>query len=558
MLSSVAETNDQLLARWRETLATVRGYDGQQLDPVDRQTLNELRRQLEAAEQELARRGLQQPTQPRAGDWRPLALHEPAQSAPVAAPELTWEPAEEAETDWFLHRVAQTLDYPDASGPTEWLMRHRPELRGEWERERARELPFFEVPPRVVHHRPSPFVPDLHDGLTTDQRSVVERLALAPCAADAILSAAPDDRRDTLAQAIEQLQLARPWPLLENRDGLLRLTALAKEMVSVENGRARVHGGLFPNLLVNGAADQLAFPVRSLDKVYGAAIWLLATPEMPLRTLEGTAQPLLTTEWWDQGYGDPSGTHLNLVTLPRRVGDRLEFNFSHPDDAQRAAEVLGLAEARGEFEEGTRHTLSGSDLFVSLPRSTFGLAVLRRLSRDRALESSWRLDPVASDGGEVRIRTLRELFDAFLGRTRREVGRQLRRRHAIREPRLDAIEGLLRVADDERLAALVDATESKQEGIWALTHLGSPALVEHPRLGRFAVDAEPFSEVQAAAIVETKGLHRKRHFLELEHEAFVAENAGKPGWVTRAMVDEQMRAEFNRMMRLAHDGAGRR
>lgn len=39
----MAESDEALLVRWRELLTTIRGYDGQSLDPVDRQTLNELR-----------------------------------------------------------------------------------------------------------------------------------------------------------------------------------------------------------------------------------------------------------------------------------------------------------------------------------------------------------------------------------------------------------------------------------------------------------------------------------------------------------------------------------
>ncbi|MBL8923747.1 MAG: hypothetical protein JNJ54_33135 [Myxococcaceae bacterium] len=290
--------------------------------------------------------------------------------------------------------------------------------------------------------------------------------------------------------------------------------------------------------------------------MYHAARLLLSLPDSSLQALDDAAPILLEGERWDRWQDDePPGRHLDLVTLPRAAAGRLEFSFRHREDAERAADCLALAEERGELAAGTRQTLANTELIVSLPPSTFGLAVVRRLWRDHALQSRWRLEMVASDGSEVRTRTLRELLQAFLTRTRREVRRRLQRHLAVREPRLDAIEGLLRVADDERLAALVDATESKTEGVWALTHLGAPALAEHPRLGRFAVDAEPFSEVQAKAIVETKGLHRKRHFLELEHEALVAENAGKPGWVTREMVDVQLRAEFNRVAALARQSS---
>lgn len=152
---------------------------------------------------------------------------------------------------------------------------------------------------------------------------------------------------------------------------------------------------------------------------------------------------------------------------------------------------------------------TGTKLGVTLPPGTYGVAVVRRLMMDRALESWWQVDTTAIDVDGARPRTVREMFEAFVRRSRDEVERRLRRQQLPADARLEVIEGLLRMAADERLSALVDAAESKEQARWALTHLGTLELTVHPRLGFHAVTAAPFSERQASAIVETMGLHRE-------------------------------------------------
>ncbi len=553
MLPSVAETNEQLLARWRRTQSEVHGYVGQQLDPVDRQTLNELRRQLTEAEAELARRGLSTTGGTRTGTWQPLPLHGAPPKVEKRRGDFTWEPSSEVETDWGLLSAARAFDEPDDER-TAWILERRPELRGEWRREFARSI--LDLPARTptTRRRAAPFVPDLCDGLTQDQRTFVEQLALGPHTAKQLLTGASE----ASAAALAQLRLPRPYPLVAEDGDLLRLTPLANELVEVDSRGARVHGGLFPNLLVNGVADPFSFPIRDLSEVLAAARLLWASPDTALASLEARARqrPERFEQWWTSAEFDPyspTATELRATVVPRWAPGRLEFHFLHADDAAVANETLADAEARGELVPGISHALDDARLVVTLPEGNFGLGVVRRLARDCVLETDWTLETLAADAGVVRTRTLDELLRVFLSRTRQVVGRRLRRQFVVREPRLEAVEGLLRIADDERLAALVDATESRAEGIWALTHLGTHDLATHPRLGRFSVDADPFSEAQAMAIVDTKGLHRRRAFLELEHQALLEAHRGRPGWVTRQMVDDAMLAEFDRIAALGRD-----
>lgn len=138
--------------------------------------------------------------------------------------------------------------------------------------------------------------------------------------------------------------------------------------------------------------------------------------------------------------------------------------------------------------------------------------------------------------------------------SRSEVERRLRLQKLPGDDRLEIVEGLLRVARDERLAALVDGAPSRDEASWALTHLGSPELTAHPRLGRHALHAEPFSDRQAAAIISTTGLHRKLHLLEREHKALLEQRDSRLSPFRASEVDRVLLLEFARVAALARDG----
>lgn len=556
----MAETDEQLLARWRETLTTVRGFDGQELDPVDRQTLNELQRQLERAEAELDRRGLRRTGLNRDGSWQPLSMHEAAPQGTTPEVELTWEPREELVGNPLLEMLADPsfdrADWDKCSSVGPRLVDEVPMLVREWERERERELSVVADSEPITHRREPAFVPELVDGLTADQRLIIERLGHGPLPQEQLLAEAPDSA--SLARALEQLRLPRRYPLISEQRGMIELTALAKCMISLEPGRVRVHGGFFPNLLANGAADALAFPEYEVARIIGAASLLMEHPETPS---QGVAHALglprkrdrPRLHRWSRSERDDT---ICVETEMRQwtVSKRLEFHFLTTGDAERAAERLRLAEERQEFDEGTQHALSdGRTLVVTLPPGVEGIAVMRRLWRDRALESWWRLDTTCLHDGEARPRTPREMVEVFVRRSREEVLRRLRREKLPADNRLEIIEGLMRVAADERLAALVDAAETKDDAVWALTHLDSVELTAHPRLGRHAVRGEPFSERQARAIVSTNGLHRRLHLLTLERESLLEELSSRLSPFRPSEIDRLVHEQFAKVRTLAHD-----
>lgn len=535
----MAESDEQLLARWRETLTTVRGFDGQPLDPVDRQTLNALQQQLERAEAELDRRGLRRTGQERDGSWQPLPMHEPAPQGASPDVELTWEPREELGVNWVLEMIADPdfdrIDW-NASRAERWP--DSAALVGEWERERERELPLIADSEPLTHRREPPFVPDLVDGLTTDQRVLIERLAGAPLPQAQLLADEPAST--SLGRALEQLRLSRRYPLLSEQQGLISLTPLARQLISLEPGRVRVHGGFFPNLLANGAADALAFPEYGIGRIIGAASLLMEHPETPSQDLvHALGSPMRNEDEASWADSTANTIRVRARVLQWSVSKRLEVHFPCVEDAERAAERLRLAQERHEFDEGTQHALvDGMNLVVTLPPGIEGIALVRRLSRDRALESWWRLDTTCSHDGEARPRTPRELLEVFVRRSREEVRRRLRREKLPADSRLEIIERLMRVAADERLAALVDAAATKHEAIRALTRLDQ---------------TEPFSERQAHAIVSTTGLHRRLHLLTLERESLLEELSSRLSPFRPSEIDRLVHEQFAKVHTLAGD-----
>ncbi|MBL8938776.1 MAG: hypothetical protein JNM69_29720 [Archangium sp.] len=382
---------------------------------------------------------------------------------------------------------------------------------------------------------------------------LIERLGSAVLSQDQLLAAPPDS--SSLPRALEQLRLSRRHPLIAEHGGLIGLTPLAAQMISVESGRVRVHGGFFPNLLANGAADAFAFPEYRINHIIGAASLLMEHPETPDQDLEhALGSPRLDDD--DDGWSPARGNIIRVRVHPLQwdISNRLEFHFHTPEDAARAAERLRLAEERREFDEGTQHALSdGTSLVVTLPPGVQGIAVVRRLSRDRALESCWRLDTTCLHEGEARPRTPRKMLEVFVRRSREEVLRRLRRERLPADDRLEIIEGLMRVAADSRLAALVDAAQSREEAVWALTHLGRLEVTGHPTLGPHAVSAEPFSEPQARAIVSTTGLHRRLHLLSLERESLLEALGSRLSPFRPAEIDRLVHEQFARVLGLAKD-----
>jgi hypothetical protein len=87
-----------------------------------------------------------------------------------------------------------------------------------------------------------------------------------------------------------------------------------------------------------------------------------------------------------------------------------------------------------------------------------------------------------------------------------------------------------------------------------MSEVFSLELTAHPRLGFHAVTAEPFSERQASAIVETMGLHRKLHLLVLERAALVAELEARASPFRPAEIDRLLHLEHSRVAAMAPSG----
>lgn len=541
------------MARWRETLTTVLGFGGQQLDPVDRQTLNELQRQLERAEAELDRRGLRRTGVERDGSWQPLSMHEPAPHVPTPQVELTWEPRDQLVIKSDL-RILINWRIDDEDWPF-----IPDQLSLEWARERERELPFFNESKPLSHRRGAAFLPSLVDGLTSSQRTIFERLGRGAVSRERLLSSAPEGH--DLSRALAELELPRSYPLIFQSNGQFELTRLARELISVENGTVRVHGAFFPNLLANGVADGLVFPTWSVEGIAKAAQLLMEQPQTPDQDLINAIGPCLPGGDWvlfrtSRSLGRSRRGAICVLTEPRQWtrSKRLEFHFATAADAERAFQRLQLAVDAHEFEEGTRHVLEeGTRLVVTLPPGIQGVRVVRRLMVERALESWWEVDTTSLGDDGPRPRTVREMLEAFVRRSREEGRRRLRRQKLPADDRLEIIEGLMRVAADERLAALVDAAETKDEAVWALTHLDSVELTAHSRLGRHAVRGEPFSERQARAIVSTTGLHRRLHLLSLEREALLEELSSRLSPFRPAEIDRLVHEQFAKVRTLAQE-----
>ncbi len=118
------------------------------------------------------------------------------------------------------------------------------------------------------------------------------------------------------------------------------------------------------------------------------------------------------------------------------------------------------------------------------------------------------------------------------------------------------LHALLRVADDEELARLVSAADATGEGKWALMRLGTTALTHHARLGSFEVAGPPMTDAQAQAVIETEGIRPKRRFFQLELEGLEAELRTREVSVDATRIDDRLRAELSRVLRLAPNLSG--
>lgn len=152
--------------------------------------------------------------------------------------------------------------------------------------------------------------------------------------------------------------------------------------------------------------------------------------------------------------------------------------------------------------------------------------------------------------------SVRELLKVFLERSRARVASVLRRTLQVPNERRDVLHALLRVADDEELARLVSAADATGEGKWALMRLGTTALTHHARLGSFEVAGPPMTDAQAQAVIETEGIRPKRRFFQLELEGLEAELRTREVSVDATRIDDRLRAELSRVLRLAPNLSG--
>lgn len=549
----MGESDEQLLARWRELLGLVRGYDAQTLDPVDRQTVNELRRQLTRTEEELDRRGLRHAEREQ-GSWQPLVMHEAPAAEVAPSVELTWEKEERLVPDWEILLLAERLDAQFTLSAQERSALPRGLVEA-FDRRFAKVLLSTQAERPSTRFRHALFLPQIEDGFTAAQRVLIEVLATQSIDSNELIKRAqmPEDEATT---ALEQLRLRRPYPLLVEQSGVLSLSAHAREMVTVEAGRARVDGALFPNLLVNGVADPLSFPTFSLEGVVNAArarLVIGADRATVIDTL-GPITPLPQRRMSLWRTPTKTGSTLMVVrSVPLRFpSSRLsyEFHFDDPRDALRSVRALEDGRRRGDFDQAVSWDVQDARLQVRVPNEDQALRVVQRLVHDFALISHWHLQLRVSQNGNVIFAPLPELLEAFLGRCRERLRSRMPVDLTSPTVRRERLRGLLRAADDERVLRLIDASATNEEARWALTHLGSSELTAHAGLGAHAFDAQPFSELQARAVLETTGLVKKRKQFALELEGVEAELREQPPAREDVALDRLVLAELERVLAL--------
>lgn len=426
------------------------------------------------------------------------------------------------------------------------------------------------MPPRVepvFETVPTPFVPSIDDGLTADQRVMVKALAARGSAYVTMESVVQDsvtlglsvDRADA---AMAELLLPRRYALVDTSfegQARVRLSALAREMTSPgADGEVRIHGGFFPNVLVNGCATPLAFPTHRLADVFAAAERLMANPgataEHLVNVLQGPDLPeqsaiaRLPTTLYRTGVGSLE-LDACLYSEVAPEGRSMTLTWVDAVSAEVAADAIDSWKASGLLDGVGEVMREGRVIRVALDHAAFAWAIKRLLRRTGLFTRRSIAQFRVERGAGPETVWLGALLFRLVENSRNEIRRRHGDQSAVGADRVETLRAFLRAIDEQDVARVLDCCLDTREAVWALTHLGSEAFRQHPVFGPMRVTAGPFERRHAEQIVATPRLAQRRKAYLSELEALSA----LPATTSSDAVDALVKEAFGRVLRLVGD-----
>jgi len=585
-------TPDELHRAWVDARVAVEAFEHAALDEAGRARLEELRaHEAELAERARAAGVVLEATAPRTGLWAPLPMFEAVEqhSAPIPPgdEEPTDAPASAANDEVArlvssmytfggpgrsLGKLTKRLVLDDLCPADARLLAAALEDFGQpneaaslrlrhglsWP-DGVASLPW---PPPSALCEAAPFLPSERDGFTDGQRALVESLAVLGTAAQRVevvlteAQASSAHSPEELARALDELLLPRPYPIVERDpvrpdEARVRLTPLALEMIEVRAGEApRVHGGLIPNLLINGCAAPFAFPPLHLTEVIEAARIIAQVP--------GADVSMLMTRVWLPSI--PARFHRVPRTLFDTGRGELELAPAFTIDQDRRAITLSQlppgvsAEGVVEAIEAARTsgTLEGVQSCTVLEAGKARLVVehpaflgraLRLLHAKRLLVRRWNASFQHAENGQSTWSWLGRLLVLFLSRTRTVIAKRFAAADNATRARLQQLEELERAQRSSGVVNhVLDLALDLREAAWGLSNLTSPEFKAHPAFNRVEVgEAQPFSE-HTAMLLAKHGVSKARRAAKLPEASELVDQLtrSEASWRSPASLDERV------------------
>lgn len=554
-----ADANERLLREWHEAREALEQFSGP-LDEPTRLRRDELREREETLATRVRAAGLiPERVEQRSGVWAPLPMHEAARAPPP--------PDEVVFSDWKNTNYAEETIVTRVTSLYEYSIRRRAAVRLLTELDvnrltlRSAELvaaalddleqEFLAMTLRARHgvQRPPPavwlprvptvvappFLPDERDGLTALQRRVVEVLAAVapnPLSRDELLErlGATEDHE----RALSELLLPRPYPLvLADGAPRYRLSALAMEMIDrLPEGGVQVHGGFFPNLLVNGCAAPLAFPTHHLAEVVEAAKLIarwpgttelglmrpLPGPEFMVPAVSGSPRSL-----YEDGEGPLDvGT---LITFESLCTVRLERFLPGVSASQLVAAISEGVESRALAGVVNVAAVGADAVRYEVEHPAYARAVLRYLDAKAMLMRTYSASlSFRSDSGAQATGWIGHLLQSFFNRTKMVIAYRLVANEKVLRAQLDQLlawsvnPALQRVID-----RVLDVSLDHAEAVWGLTHLGSAEFRAHPVFKNVETDGvTALTEANAQRALRTPKTRGSTNRSEAERESLTS------------------------------------
>ncbi|MBL8921520.1 MAG: hypothetical protein JNJ54_21850 [Myxococcaceae bacterium] len=389
--------------------------------------------------------------------------------------------------------------------------------------------------PRAATAVPTPFLPDERDGLTAAQRRLIEVLAaVAPNHLGRVELLERVGATEEHERALSELLLPRPYPLvLAHSASRYRLSPLAMEMIDrLSGGGVQVHGGFFPNLLVNGCAEPLAFPTHHLREVVEASKLIARWPgsnELSLMSrLPGPdfAWPVACAQprrLYETGEGQLDiGT---LITFESLRVVQLERFVPGVSPSQVVA-AISEGVARGALAGVVRVSELGSEAVrYEVEQPAYARAVLRHLdARSMLMRSYVATLSFRSDTGAPATGWIGHLLQAFFNRTRLVIAHRLVAQEKALRAQLDQLsEWSVTPAVQRVIDRVLDVSLDHAEAVWALTRLGTEEFVAHPVFKGVATDGvAPLSEPSAQRALRATRTRSSSNRSEAERDSLTS------------------------------------